>query len=290
MKESPYRRLDRRDIFDLPYRLTDRDRLIAESVYEHRVLTTEQVCDLAFTGQRSTELRLRSLLGLRILERFRPNRALGSAPYHWTLGEAGAALIAAQRGIDVGDLGWQPDNTVVLATSQRLGHLVGTNGFFTALARESRRRADCRLALWWSEHRCAVEFRGIARPDGYGIWVDGSARTPFHLEYDRGTERLMRLKAKLTGYERLAVAMRHATWVLFRFHSDRRETEARRALGGTTTPVATAVTGPNTSPADAIWLPLTGGPRRRLAHLGPPAASTRGATVSVPPSKGAPHE
>ncbi len=289
-ESTPNRRLDRRDILQLPFRLTDRDRLIAEAVYEHRVLTTDQLCDLAFTGQRSTEQRLRSLLGLRILDRFRPHSTLGTIPFHWTLGAAGAALIAGHRNIDVAELGWRPDNTVVLATNQRLAHLVGTNGIFTALTRESRHRGGCRLELWWSEHRCAVEFRGIARPDGYGIWMEGGGRTPFHLEYDRGTERLARLAAKLPGYERLATAMRHKTWILFRFHSERREAEARRVLGGTSAPVATAVTQMRTCPADAIWLPLTGGTRRRLAQLVPVQASEPRNIAVDQRSRGATHE
>ena len=42
----------------------------------------------------------------------------------------------------------------------------------------------------------------------------------FLFEYDRGTERLSRLEAKLPGYAALARAAKHPTWVLFCFPSN----------------------------------------------------------------------
>ena len=66
-----------------------------------------------------------------------------------------------------------------LAASQRLAHLVGVNGFFTALLRSARTRPGCRLEEWWSERRCAREWGEVVRPDGYGVWVDHGASMPF---------------------------------------------------------------------------------------------------------------
>ena len=114
----------------------------------------------------------------------------------------------------------------VLAKSEHLGHLVGVNGFFTALVRSARQRTDATLATWWSERRCAAAWGEVVRPDGYGVWAEGGARLPFLLEYDNGTERLARLADKLPGYARLAGAAGYPTWVLFRFPSTARE--ARR--------------------------------------------------------------
>ena len=53
------------------------------------------------------------------------------------------------------------------AASQRLGHLLGVNGFFTSLAGAGRASGGTSaLTEWWSERRCAAEFGGIVRPDG----------------------------------------------------------------------------------------------------------------------------
>ena len=69
-----------------------------------------------------------------------PTPSMGQRPlrYHWVLGPLGAALVAAEAGRDVGDLSWRRSLAHDLAASQRLTHLVGTNGFFTALLRSAR--------------------------------------------------------------------------------------------------------------------------------------------------------
>lgn len=43
----------------------------------------------------------------------------------------------------------------------------------------------------------------IVRPDGYGRWHQDGREVDFFLEYDRGTEPLDRLAAKLAGYRKL---------------------------------------------------------------------------------------
>lgn len=249
-------------------RLTDRDRAICRLLHEHRVLTTSQVADIGFTGHRRAGMRLGELYGLAVVDRFRPRSQAASAPYHWVLGPVGAALVAAERGIDTADLDWRKGLLADLAASQRLAHLVGTNGFFTALIRSARTRPGCRLEVWWSERRCAKEWGEIVRPDGYGIWADQGARLPLLLEYDNGTETLERLGAKLAGYAELAAAAGHPNWVVFTFPSSRREREARRVLLHRRVPVATAALAPGDPPDAAHWLPVgSSGPRLALAQL-----------------------
>jgi hypothetical protein len=109
------------------------------------------------------------------------------------------------------DLPWRRTLAHDLAASQRLAHLVGVNGFFTGLLCSTRTRPGCSLEEWWSERRCASE-RGVARPDGYGIWTDSGVTLPFLLEHDNGTEPLNRLTGKLDGYRRLAHAACHSNW------------------------------------------------------------------------------
>ena len=259
-------------LWALASRLTDRDRLICRLLFEHRVLTTRQVADIGFGHLRKAQERLAVLYRFEVVDRFRPRSWAGTGPYHFTLGPAGAAVVAAERGVEVADLGWRRDTASGLAKSQQLGHLVGVNGLFTALIRSARRRPDAQLAAWWSERRCAAAWSEVVRPDGYGVWAEAGERVPFLLEYDNGTERLGRLADKLPGYARLACAARHPTWVLFRFPSAAREVAARRVLGHPEVPVATALLAPGAAPDEAVWLAVgDAGPRRRLAGLGHPS-------------------
>jgi hypothetical protein len=234
-------------------RMTDRDRRLCRLLKEHRVLTTAQVADVGFSGERRARMRLSELYGLDVLDRFRPQRWGAPAPYHWVLGPLGAALVAAEAGHDVADLSWRRSLAHDLAASQRLAHLVGTNGFFTALLRAARTRAGCSLSEWWSERRCAREWGEVVRPDGYGVWREAAMSLPFLYEHDNGTERLERLAAKLEGYGRLAVAAGHPNWVLFTFPTPRREHEARRVLLHPSVPVATAARSPRFAPDGAVW-------------------------------------
>ncbi|MGH9295675.1 MAG: replication-relaxation family protein [Acidimicrobiales bacterium] len=254
-------------------RLTERDRLVCRLLDEHRVLTTAQVADVGFAGERRARMRLGQLHDLGLLDRFRPRTWANPAPYHWTLGPVGAALVAAEAGLEVSALAWRRTLAHDLARSQRLAHLVGTNGFFTALLRSARTRAGCELCEWWSERRCAAEWGEVVRPDGYGIWTEAGTSLPFLLEYDNATEPLARLARKLDGYQRLAEAAGHPNWVLFSFPTQRREHDARRALCHPGVPVATSARTPGAAPDAAIWSPVaadagaTGTGRLGLAQL-----------------------
>ncbi len=176
-------------------------------------------------------------------------------------------VVAAERGEDPDTSRWRADKALAIGKSQRLRHLVGVNGFFSALAAESRRE-DCDLSLWWSERHCATQFDRIAQPDGLGVWEEAGNRVVFCLEYDRSTETLERLEKKLKSYEDLQVASGLAYWILFCFGHPRRESGARRVLAQTTVPVATAALGPTRRPHEAIWAPVGhGGLLLRLAEL-----------------------
>jgi len=81
---------------DLAGRLTSRDLWICQLLQEHRVLTTRQLTDLTFPTRDRAEQRL-LLHRLEILERFRPRRDRGTAPYHYVLGPAGTRVLAAYQ-------------------------------------------------------------------------------------------------------------------------------------------------------------------------------------------------
>jgi hypothetical protein len=258
------------------HRLTERDRSMLTLLSRHRVLTTDQLAEMYFDHVNTAQHRLSVLTKLRLVDRFQPlDRRYANLAYHYVLDQLGAMVVAAERGQDPDQLHWRADKALAIAKSQRLRHLVGVNGFFSALLAESRRREDCDLSLWWSERHCAEQFELIARPDGLGVWAEAGNRIVFCLEYDRSTESLERLEAKLASYEDLQTASGLAYWICFCFGHPRREAGARRVLAHSSVPVATAALGPAQRPQDANWAPIGyEGLRLRLAEL---------ATMPIPP-------
>ena len=264
-------------IAHLAYRLTDRDRQILELVWEHRVLTTDQLTAIFFPSPIRARQRLARLRGLFALLRFQPWTPVGSRPQHWVLGPTGAYVLAVQRGISVKELGYRQGRALDAAVSPRLGHQVGVNDFFAHLHAHARRRGDgTALREWWSERRCASLWGDLARPDAFGRWTEPQengrpATVDFFLEHDTGSETLRRVTAKLDGYTALAESTGITTPVLFWLPSPTREANLRKALGTPDVPVATAVHTPATAPdgpAGPLWLPVgTTGPRRRLSAL-----------------------
>jgi hypothetical protein len=259
-------------LYELAGRITERDRTICHLLYEHRVLTTGQVRQVGFGSVRKTQERLAVLYSMEVVDRFRLRSWSGSGPFHFTLGPAGASVIAAERGVAVSELAWHRGAATALASNRQLAHLVGCNGVFTTLIASARRQPDAALAEWWSARRCAAAWGDAVRPDGYGVWVEGEVRLPFVLEYDTGSETLGRLEAKLPGYARLARAVKHPTWVLFCFSSPGRERAARAVLVHPEVPVATAVVRPDVAPDGPVWRAIgDGGPAVRLVDLGHPS-------------------
>jgi hypothetical protein len=264
----------------LAARLTRRDRYILRMVWENRVLTSPQVAELAFDSDDTARKRLLRLHDFGVLDRFQPNLPVGAgtAPFHYVIGEAGAAVLACEDGIEFADFGYRRDRVLAIAYSQKLAHTVGVNGFFTALVAYARRQGGARLLTWWPEHRCAKVWGEAARPDAYGNWSEDRGGIEFFLEYDTGTETLDRVANKLHGYAKLTKATGITTPVLFYVHSARREANLRHRLinhpAASLVPVATGcrsalITPDDHGPAGRIWHPLDGRPSRyRLATIG----------------------
>jgi len=274
----------------LAARLTARDVWLCQLLDEHRVLTTSQLADLAFPNLDTAQHRLAILHRLELVERFRPRRDRGSAPYHYVLGPAGARVLAARQGQDPSRVRYRRGDALAVAHWRHLEHLVAVNGFFCALGRAARTRADRALVAWWSERRCAARWGRLVRPDGYGRWRDADAEVDFFVEVDRATEPAGRLAEKLDGYATLAAVTGVATPLLFWFPTPQREATARAALAtaaAVPVPVATATSGSGghpDDPAGPIWQPLgSAGPRQPLAVLAgglgqPPPAPPPSAT------------
>ncbi|WP_280272826.1 replication-relaxation family protein [Nocardia wallacei] len=263
-------------------RLTDRDRWILRMLYEHRVLTTHQLAALAFPTLKIARRRLALLHRYRVVDRFRPLRTRGSAPSHWVLATAGAAVLAAEADTDLRTLRYRPRHALNIAHSLHLAHTIGVNDWFTALATTAARQ-NAQLLAWWSEGRCYRLWGDLTRPDSFGRYTAPGALLDFFLEYDLGSTRLTRVAAKLLGYAELARTTGVITPVLVWVPTHSRETTARHALRDTAAalpdpgavPVATAAadlldpTTAQPSPADRVWLPLdsTGTGRVHLHEL-----------------------
>ena len=284
---------------ELAARLTARDRWLLHALREHQVLTGPQIARIAFDGPRIANRRLKILAEeLRVIDRFRPLRAIGSAPEHYVLGPYGAQVLAAEAGVTIKELGYHRNRALAIAHSPRLNHQVGVNEVYSHLAAASRpaggnaKRQDAEnatgpeeaLVIWWSELTCFHLYGDLARPDAFGRWqapaAGGGVRTAeFFLEYDTGTENLDRLLAKLDGYARLAAVTAIDTPVLFWLQSPLRERALHRllALNPPAVPVATATPTAceGTTPAGPVWELAARRTARRL-HLAELAAYTAG--------------
>jgi Replication-relaxation len=275
-QRQPRPRLSADVITALAARATPRDRWLLRMLAEHRVLTSTQIAQLAYGAPGTARHRLLTLWRLRAIDRAQPFTATGSAPMHYVLGDAGAALLAAEQGLTAAEAGYRRDLALAIFASPQLAHAAGTNGVMTALAAAARTRPGAALAAWWPERRCAQQWGELARPDAYGRWHENGGDTDFFLEYDTGTEPVSQVAAKLAGYAALADATGITTPVLFWFPSRAREDSVRPALAGSIVPAATATPAAGPGPASPVWLPAgRGGPRQRLPGLAlPPPART----------------
>jgi len=263
-------RADQSHVASVARRLTPRDRLLCRTLFDHRVLTTEQVTNLCFDNLTTARHRLTALYELRVLDRFRPFRPVGSDPYHYLLDTLGVEVVAADQAVEVPRPGLHHSRALALADSQRLAHLLGINGLFCSLARWARTVEDAELAEWWPERRCVTEWGEVVRPDGFGTLRQLQRVVEFFIEVDRGTETLARLADKLTGYAELVQATGWAPLVCFWFPSSGREAQARRVLAHPEVPVATGAAGLGDGPGGPVWLPVgSTGPRRHLIDLAP---------------------
>lgn len=211
--------------------LTGRDRWLCRMLFEHRVLTSTQIVDIAFPGRRAANLRLRNLYQWGVVHRFQPHRNLGSHPMHYVLDTAGAVALAHEDGLELKDLGYSREREVGRAFSLQLAHTVGCNALFTTLIRAARQpESTGKLTTWWSAARCGRHWGDIVTPDGYGRWSEAGREVEWFVEFDFGTESLSRLASKLLRYERLADATGITTPVLVWVPTAVREANTRRAL------------------------------------------------------------
>jgi hypothetical protein len=119
-----------------------------------------------------------------------------------------------------------------------VGHDLGANAFFVALAVHSRLVPGEGLYHWVGEDRCRRLLREDAgrrhapAPDGWGRYLIPSREITFFLEWDRGTESVERLRRKSANYIRYFKNRREANFVhvLFVFPSSSKEATFQKSL------------------------------------------------------------
>jgi len=239
------------------HRIQERDVQILLDLHEHRVLTTEQIAELHFPSYHVGWKRLHVLEQLGFVRHFQPAHWHGSAPYHFVLDEAGALLVAVRFDTDLKSLGWKPEDAIRIARSQARDHLVQANGFFTRLAWACRTSGGATLTEWLGERRAGRGWGVAIQPDGAGRLRCEGSEIGFFFELDRGTETHGQLLAKLRRYSEVALLPDVPRTVLFAFPSERRETEARKALHVAGMSVATTVLELTMAdPLAPVWLPI----------------------------------
>ncbi|MFD2768259.1 replication-relaxation family protein [Micromonospora eburnea] len=256
--------------------ITARDDRLLGWLYDHGVLTTDQIAAALFPSLDFAQRRLRRLTVLRATDRFRPNRADGgSYPYHYVLDQLGYDHVHAQRGLGRPRRDQARRRKQSLTARPDLPHLLGGNQVFIDLAAHARTHPDTVLDRWQPAsafHEPGVFYReggnpqmmvhgpkGLPRPDGAGVWTEHGRSVPFFLEYDTGRERLDILTEKVAKYERLYAMSTWAWPVLFHLPSARREANLHHRLAGidltaiiatTTAELRTAL---DASPAEQVW-------------------------------------
>jgi Replication-relaxation len=271
-------------------RLTAGDRQVCRLLGDHQVLTTGLLALLLGTPPRTLQQRLTTLTALKVVDRFRPHRPVGagSAPYHYLLGEAGAAVLAANESATVDRPGWDRAQLLRLAHANgRLTHLLGVNTVVAQLTQTARHRAGTRLVCWWPAQRCQAQWGRLIAPDAYVRWQDPDGEVDFFLHH-AAQPAADQPVLQLEGYNDLAAATGITTPVLVSAGDPDREAQLRERLTGQRLLVPVATSSPaRGAPADPVWLPTSspdGGRRYRLGALGHPDPwhPTRPATAATP--------
>jgi hypothetical protein len=256
-------------------RLSDGDRQVCRLLADHQVLTTGLLALLLDASPRTLQQRLTRLTWLRVVERFRPHQPLGagSAPYHYLLGEAGAAVLAADPARTIDPPAWDRTQLLRLAHANgRLTHLLAVNTLLAQLTHTARHQPGTRLVCWWPARRCQARWGPLIGPDAYARWQDPDGEVDFFLHHTSAQPAAAQPTSLLEGYDELAAATGITTPVLLHAGDPDQEAQQRGWLAGRRRLVPVATSNPACGPPTAaVWLPSSrpaGGRRYRLGALG----------------------
>ena len=179
-----------------------------EALYEYRYLNTLQIQDLFFPSARTAQMRIHHLRTLGLLYRWKVMQRPGLTWRHslLLLSPRGARLLASIHAEHPAT--YVERSRQARAYCWRATHDLEANQFFVTLALEGRGDPDGGLQIWRGEDSMRLHYRHnvsskrdrTPTPDGYGVYLSGSGRIVFDLEWDRGTEVFRRLEQKIQGY------------------------------------------------------------------------------------------
>ncbi|MCD5312981.1 replication-relaxation family protein [Kineosporia babensis] len=277
------------------HHLQPRDQVILDLLGEHQTLTTPQIAAILFRSVKRAKNRLYQLREDGWLENFGRLTSAGRLPMHWILGSLGERWVAAGQERPPLSPAALKRRMEALGATPNIVHDDGQRQVFVDLMRIARDRPAHlpgphsnagedpttirRLARWWSPAHTASFFAGVIHPDGHGVWQEQAGlgepirQVGFFLEYDRGTETLGVLLAKLEAYAHL-LRMGEQPTVLFWLESALRErhlhqrlAEAHLAAGLTVASTCTDVAQADPlGPAGRVW---------QIADQAPPEVARR---------------
>jgi len=185
---------------------TQRDLGIIYAVCQHGALTREQIRHLLFRkaeGLGSVQTvcrRLKLLVERGYLHRLRIPTLMGSGPYVYFPGaQAGIALSKDETTLARGR------RRVRIHSATELAHSLETTDFYVRFTEELLERGG-HIIVWLSERQAHYMLPGSSRslpftPDAYCLWTLCREQGSFFLEWDRGTESMVRIAEKLARYE-----------------------------------------------------------------------------------------
>ncbi|WP_020519510.1 replication-relaxation family protein [Catelliglobosispora koreensis] len=260
----------------MQHRLTPRDWRLLGWLYDHQLLTTDQIANALYPSLHRAQVRLRNLTDYGVLKRFQPYRLEGgNFPFHYVIDHLGAFIVAGSRSQPPPRLGQSEARIHRIVTSRNFEHRLGINDFFTQLAKYERLNDGAKLHHWLPEHRnqwfSPPGTMSIAsvKPDGIGVWTDRGQTIAFYYEHDHGTESLPTLVDKVVRYNE----MWDARWpVLFSLPTTVREGHLHQKLASVKAriPIATIARDrlDGSNPAEQVWhLHAAATPLVRLAEL-----------------------
>src|SRR6266545_3567081 len=157
-------------VFELARHLTERDREIALALFQHQLLTTDQLTLMFFSSKRRAQDRLRFLYDERVLDRFYPPRpyGLGKPQAHWLLDEGGAILVAASLDVERKELHWRRRDD--WGSYPQLLHRLEANRFVTELIAATLRDRSLGVSDWWGSRGASARLSDERRYRDSAAW------------------------------------------------------------------------------------------------------------------------
>lgn len=193
-------------------RLTPRDIALVDAIYRCRVLRRDQAQRLFFPSKNTANQRLKLLHqhGFLARRRLPVEYGQGSGQALYLLGGRGAALVAAQLGVDVAEIGWRRTHNHV--SSPFLEHTLMINDVRLAVEAAASQQGY-QIETWlreeelkvapdrvWVETQARQRRRIAIVPDAYFRLSTAGHRACFFLEADRATETQGRWAQKIRAY------------------------------------------------------------------------------------------